>query len=1263
MKGDEEEKLQRRREEPEEVKWGRLGDLPRKRGEDRTFEETMEKTERMKRRGGEAKLRKRGLIGKTLKTLKSGALRKRKDLRRDIMSEARGAGQLPLYEEILPTAAATAVGAAVCTDGRSRPSDRAQVGFDLGMGQDRPPGAKNDEVREGITLGNLLTGLDSRMDEILARHCKTMSTGRLFPLPSSSCFLASRYPQVSPEVRSVLRCLVVSLNSLNGEGIQGPETASEYQALVLDGLCEDCRGVSSWKLADGELSWKSFFRVKGVDYKGDEVLTAQYMSWENVAPALPPEVGSVALEEVLDLGCRHYVLNFEEYLLDPEDQVQVKPPRVMVAPEDWSEFCSNLLDLGVFSRVHEDDLYKVKGAPVLNGLFGVSKHEFQGCTEIMRVIMNLIPLNSVCRGIDGEVSTLPSWAGMAPLHLQPHEQLLISSEDVRAFFYIFRVPQSWHRFLGFNRPLPDHLCGDRPGRWYPCSAVLPMGFRNSVSLAQAVHRFIVRQALVGNPLQGGESELRKDRSFSTANPVYRIYLDNFDELEKTSRDMSKVIAGQVTPLTESLQETYAALGVPRHPKKAVARQLQAEVQGAIVDGELGLAYPKVDKVMKYVRLALLLLEDGFSTQKQMQVVGGGLVYLAMFRRPLLGGLNHIWEFIVSFEGQPPVVKLAIPLPVKQEIARFVGMVPLAYMNFRCNISQVVTASDASESGGGVTASSGLTPMGMIASTCKVRGDLLEPSDISGVLTIGLFDGISALRVAADALSWNVLGHVSIEKNAAASRVVETQFPNSVMVSSVEEVDLEMVKGWSQKFSQVALVVVGAGPPCQGVSGLNAARKGALKDERSALFVHVSRIRELVRKCFPWAQVRSLMENVASMDDADEEIMSASFGDKPWYIDASGLSLAHRPRLYWIDWELLQDDHHTVGVLPSGRKSISFSVQLDAKDFLLSGWTKVEEGKFPTFTTSRPRTSPGYKPAGLKQATKEALERWENDAYRFPPYQYQYRHCLQNKKGMLRLPNVQEREVIMGFPKDFTLNCVPKQQQGTQVHTDTRLTLIGNSWNVSVISWLLGQLGHPLGLNNRFTPEEIVQRTSPGCASELQTYLRRPPMNSQGKGSAEPARALMLVEKLMTLVSVKGEDLMLQSASEDLAKYHRLRSSVPARLWKWSTVASWKWTGDKEHINSLELRAVLTSLRWRLERHKKVQIKFVHLLDSLVGMHTLSRGRSSSRRLRRTVLRINALLLATRSQGVWAYVHTKQNPADAPSRRPLKRKWTRCRNGI
>ena len=62
--------------------------------------------------------------------------------------------------------------------------------------------------------------------------------------------------------------------------------------------------------------------------------------------------------------------------------------------------------------MHEDEVYQVGNQPLLNGLFGVSKHEWVDSVEIMRVIVNLTPLNAVCRGLDGDISTLPSWAGM-----------------------------------------------------------------------------------------------------------------------------------------------------------------------------------------------------------------------------------------------------------------------------------------------------------------------------------------------------------------------------------------------------------------------------------------------------------------------------------------------------------------------------------------------------------------------------------------------------------------------------------------------------------------------------------------------------------------------------------------------------------------------------------------------------------------------------------------------------------------------------------
>ena len=142
--------------------------------------------------------------------------------------------------------------------------------------------------------------------------------------------------------------------------------------------------------------------------------------------------------------------------------------------------------------------------------------------------------------------------------------------------------------------------------------------------------------------------------------------------------------------------------------------------------------------------------------------------------------------------------------------------------------------------------------------------------------------------------------------------------------------------------------------------------------------------------------------------------------------------------------------------------------------------------------------------------------------------------------------------MMGFPRGYTVNCMPKQQQGTTAHLDQRLTLIGNSWNVTVVTWILSQLGRVLGLNPPLEVQDIISRTSPGSQLDFQSFLQRPLMRPQRTPGA--TGGLQLVQKLLSLVSVKGEDVLLQAASEDHVKYHRLRASVPARLWKWSTVA-------------------------------------------------------------------------------------------------------------
>lgn len=163
-----------------------------------------------------------------------------------------------------------------------------------------------------------------------------------------------------------------------------------------------------------------------------------------------------------------------------------------------------------------------------------------------------------------------------------------------------------------------------------------MGFSNSVAIAQRVHRGIVASSDEGGRgALPGSGELRRDRAVSAGKKLHRVYLDNFDQLEITDPHTAGLIKGTVSDEVLALRHTYEQWGVPRHPKKAVQRQVRAEVQGALVMGDLGIVVPKPQKVCQYLCLGLELLQRGRCSLKQLQIVCGGFVYIALFRRPLL----------------------------------------------------------------------------------------------------------------------------------------------------------------------------------------------------------------------------------------------------------------------------------------------------------------------------------------------------------------------------------------------------------------------------------------------------------------------------------------------------------------------------------------------------------------------------------------------------------------------------------------------------
>jgi hypothetical protein len=194
----EEESPVRRKKEGEASAW-----LPREEAKDakKSMSEGALKVQLRRRRkkiqeaekGPKSSLRV-GQVGKavvTKRAKKRRSSRTSEQRRSERISEEGSVGVLPAGQFHQLESAATDSNLLPCTD--NAPGVVSED--DLGVGQIGPVKTVSfDEAQCGVGYGDILNWLDSRVDDFLGRLCKTLTTGRLFPLPSSPYVVNQLFP-------------------------------------------------------------------------------------------------------------------------------------------------------------------------------------------------------------------------------------------------------------------------------------------------------------------------------------------------------------------------------------------------------------------------------------------------------------------------------------------------------------------------------------------------------------------------------------------------------------------------------------------------------------------------------------------------------------------------------------------------------------------------------------------------------------------------------------------------------------------------------------------------------------------------------------------------------------------------------------------------------------------------------------------------------------------------------------------------------------
>ena len=135
-------------------------------------------------------------------------------------------------------------------------------------------------------------------------------------------------------------------------------------------------------------------------------------------------------------------------------------------------------------------------------------------------------------------------------------------------------------------------------------------------------------------------------------------------------------------------------------------------------------------------------------------------------------------------------------------------------------------------------------------------------------------------------------------------------------------------------------------------------------------------------------------------------------------------------------------------------------------------------------------------------------------------------------------------------------------------------------------------------------------------------------------------------ELLYAVDLRGSDVRLETST--VLNATRQTMPYPAFGWSWEVVQKYKWAST-QHINVFELIACFNYFRAVACRKGFSSQRIIHIVDSMVAAAVITKGRSSSKVLNRTLRRICAVVVAADIYVLPLWTLSDWNFADAGSR--------------
>ena len=954
-----------------------------------------------------------------------------------------------------------------------------------------------------------------------------------------------------------------------------------------------------------------------------------------------------------------FLCNPKLLLKQPEDvELPKLPGRVHIKEEDKMKIALELVRRNVCSWIPLEQVYKVKGVTILNGLFGVSKPtSLEDGRPILRVIMNLTGSNATQLQLEGGCSSLPNICAWQSVVLDGEEQLSLHQSDMCSAFYLFRIPPQWQRFLAFNILARGNSIGVENNQWYALScSVIPMGWLNSVGIMQEISERLlsVGHLNVEHRISRGASlppwmNSILDHARESDKYWWHVYLDNFAGGERCVPPDSGESA---LMCHRAAEEAWAAAGVVSSDKKRVASARRVTELGAEIDGEVGTLGVSTYKLLQVIHGTLWMVAQKFLDRKLVQIMADRWVFILQFRRPAMSCLQKTWDFI----GGKARMGENLRRMVKAEFLSLVFLSPLLHCNLKAKVCSQMVCTDASERGGSVEVSDSLTGVGYDFIQACEKLDRNRGQTVAPILLVSLFNGIGGCFRCYDIAGVTPVARIAVELDDAANRVTLHCWPGTILIKNVKDVTRELVRSWSMKILGVEEVHLWGGWPCVDLSSVKFNRQN-LDGPQSSLFWEIPRILKLMEEEFgSQVIVKHVLENVASMDETAAREISSFMESIPYKLDCVDAVPMRRPRFTWTS-ETLESALPDVTVCNKRYwKEVKAPADYPATEqWLTPGYTWEGEqwgAVFPTCLKSIPRLRPPPKPAGIEKTDEGTRRRWREDSFRYPPYQYSEQFLITTDNSW-RLLNATEKELLLGYGFNHTAVAwsASKAKQNPVGFSDCRHRLLGDCF--SCYSFVL----LAVVCCRRFLPQLTYQHLAnrmgmaPGFCGHLRSIAKLQRNLCYGSSAVDlqlsDAGMSLMNRLLLRRTNHTGSDVRVVSGELFNNKAFP-RHSVSASWWSWSKGYSTQWK-QRSHINVLELEALLLGVKFQIHRFKAQDMRIFQLTDSYICMSVTSKGRSSSKQLQRVLNKLSAHLLAHGLQLIVAHVDSRENPSDEGSR--------------